>query len=432
MKKSLLSFLTVSTTVMSFGQTVHRCASREAITYQEQFTPNYGQLVNQQFEIAKTWSQNHDPVRSVYTIPVVFHVVYNNANENLPDSVLLNQINVLNEAYARLNADTVNLRSEFNPVAGATQVRFALATLDPNGNPTTGITRTSTSVASFGSLNSLFGDLSGVEKVKSTTDGGIDGWDGEHYLNIWICDMSYMGSVFLLGYATPPDGLPNWPAGSVAGLGDGVVLQYQVVGSNNSLESEVGVGDILGRTAIHEVGHYLGLRHIWGDGDCTMDDGVNDTPDATEASQQDCDVTKNTCNADVVGLGDLHDMIENYMDYSSEACQNSFTGGQAALMHGVLENDRYDLVHNNPALSVNELVKLVSVYPNPAKESVIISTKESIAQVQLIDVNGMSVAAPVSGTVNPVINLSELSAGVYLLSITFEDGSVQQQRVVKN
>lgn len=347
------------------AQEFHRCFSNEAIQYQEQLTPGYLQQVNEQFNLAKQWSQINAPQRNIYTIPVVFHVVYNTPAENLPDSVILNQLEILNRDYARINADTTNLRQEFYPVAGPTQVRFTLAAIDPLGNPSTGITRTATATQSFGSFNLFFGDFSDLEKVKSTANGGIDPWDQSRYLNIWICDMSISGSPVLLGYATPPDGLPNWPPGSNPDLEDGVVLQYQIIGDNNPNPLGIAGYDVLGRTAVHEVGHYLGLRHIWGDGDCTMDDGIADTPNATDASEQDCDDTKNTCNADVVGLGDLHDMIENYMDYSAETCQNSFTQLQAALMHGVLENQRYDLVHNNPA-GLEETAILVSCYPNPS------------------------------------------------------------------
>ena len=115
--------------------------------------------------------------------------------------------------------------------------------------------------------------MTDLEKVKSTADGGIDPWDQSRYLNIWVCDMSIFGVTALLGYATPPAGLPNWPPGSSGTLGDGVVIQYQAFGSNNP--NQIGQGIVVkGRTPSHEVGHYLGLRHIWGDGDCTAEDGI--------------------------------------------------------------------------------------------------------------------------------------------------------------
>jgi hypothetical protein len=419
--KKIVLLLSLAPAFWSGAQTFQKCYSREAVVYGEQHSPGYEAYLDQQFELAKQWSQANGPTRSLYTIPVVFHVVHNVPAENLPDSVLINQLQVLNRDYARLNADTSNMRAEFQPVASGTQVRFVLAGIDPDGNPTTGITRTSTATESFGDLNVLFGDFTTLEKVKSTADGGHDPWDQTRYLNIWVCDMSIFGTPALLGYATPPDGLPNWPPGSAPELGDGVVLQYQCVGSNNPNPLGVAGYDVLGRTAVHEVGHYLGLRHIWGDGDCTMDDGIADTPDADAASEQDCDLMKNTCNADVAGLGDLHDMVENFMDYAAETCQNSFTEEQTALMHGVLENQRYDLVHNNPA-GLPELTAEVSCYPNPSTGTVNITSSQQMETGKVLLVSESNAA-------KASLQLSSFQTGIYVLLIRHTNGSVAQQRI---
>lgn len=427
MKKTLL-LLAVCGSFTITAQTFKKCLSKEAIGYQDQLTPGYANNVNEQFEIARQWAQNNDPTRSVYTIPVVFHIVYNTPEENLPDSVILNQLAGLNADYGRYNADTSNMRSEFQPVAGATQVQFILAGIDPNGNPTSGITRTSSPTASFGSFNIFFGDFTDVEKVKSTADGGIDAWDQTRYLNIWVCDMSINGQTLLLGYATPPANMPNWPVGSAPDLGDGVVLQYQILGSNNPNDLGIANYDVLGRTATHEIGHYLGLRHIWGDGDCTQDDGIDDTPDANDASQQDCDTSKNTCNADVVGLGDLHDMIENYMDYSAETCQNSFTRHQVDLMHGVLENQRYDLVHNNPA-GLEELTIAVNCYPNPTNGLLMVTSTNPISNLTISDLSGKSLASYSVGSTKTTLDVSTFQSGVYLLNIAHSNGVMSQQRI---
>ena len=317
----------------------------EAIQYQESITPGFINQVNKAFETAKAYSQNN-PTKSnaIYTIPVVVHVVYNTPQQNLDDSVILNQIQILNDDYQRMNADTVNMRSDFDIVKGSPQIEFVLAQIDPSGSPTTGITRTNTASPSFGSLAIISGDFTDLEKVKSTVDGGIDPWDQSRYLNIWVCNMSvdFFGTEItaLLGYATPPTGLPNWPPGSTAGMSDGVVIQFQSFGSNNPNILDAGGGpiDVRGRTPVHEVGHYLGLRHIWGDGDCAAQDGIDDTPNADAQSNSDCDITKNTCVDNIQGV-DLPDMVENYMDYSAETCQNSFTQGQVDLMHGVLRTN---------------------------------------------------------------------------------------------
>lgn len=399
---------------------VEQCLSHQAIQYQNALTPGYASAVNQTFEDAKALQNksNFD-----YTIPVVVHVVYNTSAQNLPDSVILNQIQVLNEDYNRENADTVNLRSEFHPIAGDPKIRFVLAQIDENGAPTTGITRTSTSTQSFGSLATLGGDFTQLEMVKSTAGGGHDPWDQSRYLNIWVCNMAitFGGQSFpaILGYATPPANLPNWPPGSVNGLSDGVVLQYQVVGRNNPIPLDTGNGavDVKGRTATHEVGHYLGLRHIWGDGDCNLQDGIDDTPNADSESQQDCNPSKNTCTDNILGQ-DLPDMIENYMDYSAESCQNSFTQGQADLMHGILDGPRFDLVNNNPAhiVELNEIQW--NIMPNPTNGWVRILSQDVIKSVEVFNPQGKRIVIYTPKTQNTTLHLEGFAAGVYIVQIS--------------
>ncbi len=428
MKKGLLLFAFL-TSYLSFAQ-VHRCMTTEAMQYQESLTPGYLEQVNKVFEKAKKYAATHgEKSNTLYTIPVVVHVVYNTPAQNLPDSVIFDQIRVLNEDYQRMNADTANMRSDFDQVKGNPQIEFMLAQIDPLGNPTNGITRTSTSTTSFGSLTLLGGDFSDLEKVKSTANGGIDPWDQSRYLNIWVCNMSI--DVFgnevtaLLGYATPPAGLPNWPPGSTNGMSDGVVIQFQCFGSNNPNVLDPGTGpiDVRGRTPSHEVGHYLGLRHIWGDGDCTAQDGIDDTPNADSQSDSDCDPSKNTCTDNILGV-DLPDMIENYMDYSAETCQNSFTKGQADLMHGVLENERYDLVHNNPA-AVSSLEKETwTIYPNPAQDELFVSGISGSAELSLYSLSGQLISSYSlnKGGVQS-IDVRNVPQGMYLVRI---DGAQQQ------
>lgn len=410
------------------AQTIHKCLTKELIDYREQQFPGYKQAIDNAFNSAKELGTNAEPTRDILTIPVVFHVVYNTPQENLADEVIQNQLEILNADYARENADTVNMRAEFQPVAGSTRIRFVMAAVDPDGNPTTGITRTQTNTASFGSFNIFFGDFSDVEKVKSTAEGGHDAWDQAHYLNIWVCDMSVNGNALLLGYATPPADLPNWPGGAgIEDLGDGVVLQYQVVGSNNP----IGLPgyDILGRTASHEVGHYLGLRHIWGDeDDCSGSDGIDDTPGAAGASQQDCDEAKNTCMDNIAGTN-LHDMIENFMDYSAETCQNSFTKGQRDLMEGVLGDQRWDLVHDNPALGVTENVALFSCYPNPTADHLTISSANQMQRLNVYDLDGRKLLTQTLTGTTTSIELNSLTSGVYILQVEYPNGLQSQQRI---
>lgn len=322
------------------------CLYDHAIEQRAQSNPQYRQALQQAFAEAQRIGSQHDHQRNVLTVPVVIHIVWKNAAENLHDSLIQQQIDVLNEDYQRLNPDTTRLRNRFLSIAGNPQIQFRLDTV---------IRKYTDSLFYSGGL---FPDVSVSDKVKQDCRGGDNAWDVERYLNIWICNMGTSG---VLGFAYPPDNLPNWPSGSAAptkGL-EGVVLDYRVIGRRGvySVSSPFGGSQTIntqGRTATHECGHYLGLRHIWGDAglsslgipDCSGTDGVNDTPTQGMASQFQCDTTQNTCNASTAG--DEPDMIENYMDYSSESCMNTFTQGQVTILRGTLlaGGARYKLTQN--------------------------------------------------------------------------------------
>ncbi|MCB9276985.1 MAG: T9SS type A sorting domain-containing protein [Lewinellaceae bacterium] len=249
-------------------------------------------------------------VTGVVTIPVVVHVVWNTASENISDAQVISQIDVLNEDFRRLNSDASDTPAMFQSVAADSEIEFCLATVDPNGNPTSGITRTQTSSTSFSTNNN----------VKFTSSGGHNAWPAGQYLNIWVCDLS--GG--LLGYA-------QFPGGSAST--DGVVCDYLYFGTIGTATPPFH----LGRTATHEVGHWLNLRHIWGDGGCSVDDFVSDTPLAGSANftGEPCTFPgPNTCST---GAGDQPDMFQNYMDYSDDGCMNIFTLGQKARMRALFD-----------------------------------------------------------------------------------------------
>lgn len=417
------SFLSALLMLGVVNAQTHKCHTYELMQHQESLTPGYINAVNESFDRAKM-IQSQDRA-TLHTINVVVHIVYNQAAENLADSVVFNQIDRLNEDFRRLNADTTNLRDTFNTIVGDSFIEFQLATIDPLGNPTNGITRTQTAETSFIDFAAF-----PAEGVKSNAGGGIDPWDQEHYLNIWVCNMSFAGTPFILGYATPPNNLPHWPPGSADNMSDGVVIEYEAFGSNNPNPLDLGSGpiNVLGRTAVHEIGHYLGLRHIWGDGDCTEEDGIVDTPNALDQSNQDCDTTKNTCTDAIPVLGDLPDMVENYMDYSSEDCQNSFTIGQVDLMRSIIENERIGLISPNPASLGSENQVEFNVYPNPTSGSVsVVNTSGELVQIELISETGSILR---KNTIQNEIVLEDLKPGVYFVRLSSESGSKTQKLVV--
>ena len=383
------------------------------IDYLEKKHPGFKNAYAKTFDDAKTFSNKSG---QLYTINVVVHVVWNDPSENLDDSIIFNQFEILNEDFQRLNSDTSNLRAIFQPVAGNPNIEFNVYD----------IIRVQT--------NETFGiSLSGLpDHVKQTSQGGSDAFYPEYFLNIWICKLDNLfGALF--GYAYPPTGLANWPPNSNAPSPelDGVVLDYRTVGNNNPNvypNPNGGVFDLIGRTAVHEVGHYLGLRHIWGDGggifggsSCGADDGCLDTPNQGYQSNFDCDTTLNTCIDSIgnnVDPNDLPDLIENHMDYSSESCSNMFTMEQSVIMRGVLENERMDLI--NPPLSLDQHnITSILVFPNPAKHIVNIEIPKTnqLNQLKIVDVSGRLIFQQFFEEEAITVDLGNFKKGIYVVNV---------------
>ena len=305
------------------------CGYEHGIKSMENKFPGFKNAVELSFKYAQINSENTQHLRTTYTIPVIIHIVWKNPIENIDSATIIEQINILNQDYQKLNPDTSNLRNIFLSVSGNPQINFRLDS----------IIRIQTNEVFYST--GIIPDMSITDRVKQDCFGGSAPFDTEKFLNIWICNL---GSSGILGFAYPPANLSNWPSGAEApskGL-EGVVLDYRVVGASGSITQGNTTIITQGRTATHEIGHYLGLRHIWGDGlltflgipNCTDDDGISDTPNAGLNANFICDTLVNTC--DTAQLGDLPDMIENFMDYASEDCMNTFTIGQSNLMRGLL------------------------------------------------------------------------------------------------
>lgn len=352
MKKTWIiffSFITMSGFAQEVLHTGEQCATQLNFRSRAENNPVLSEEQKKSMLRAGKWLKDNPSFtknqrNGFLTIPVVFHVVYNvndSANQNLPDSLIFSQLDVLNGDFRRRNADTINTRAVFDSIAADMGIEFCLATSDPSGNPTTGITRTPTTAQFFTSPTD--------NKVKFDSTGGKDAWPADQYLNIWVCDMSIFSIPFVLGYAQFPGDDPAT---------DGVVLQFQFVGRTNNATYPT---NNLGRTATHEVGHWLGLRHIWGDTNnvCSAgNDYIFDTPDATAQSQQNCVLTANTCDDSGNPFWNGYNppnMVENFMDYSSEQCMNAFTFGQSDRAWSFLMTDRVGLFSSNgcgiPALN---------------------------------------------------------------------------------
>lgn len=298
------------------SQTAQRtCGTMEYLEYLKTQDPGLETkmaLVEQQ---AALYEQSLSALKTnaaVINIPVVVHVLYNTASQNISDAQIRSQIDVLNEDFRRLNADKVTTPSAFSGLAADVEINFCLASKTPAGASTTGIVRKSTTKTSFTD-----------DAVKYSSSGGDDAWNTGKYLNLWVCNLG--GG--LLGYAQFPGG----PAAT-----DGVVILYSAFGRTGTLSAPYNKG----RTATHEVGHWLNLRHIWGDASCGSD-LVNDTPTQQTSNYSCPSYPHKTCSNTTSG-----DMFMNYMDYTDDACMNMFSSGQKTRMQSLFTSTgaRYGLL----------------------------------------------------------------------------------------
>lgn len=414
-----------------------QCGQRFYEQSLEQKYPGFKAAIANQFQMTTDYSPKNLDIRDkTIRIPVVFHVIYNSEKQNVADSLILRQLDILNDAFNHRHTDTGIVRNIFKPVVGNANIEFVLATKDPDGNPSSGITRTYTDTLYFGDEGLIIGILSleKIERIKHTEQGGFDGWPADRYMNVWIADMGFnffgLDIVALLGLATPPryPMLPdNWPPGAVDGLKDGIIIQPQTVSDNNPYVDDLMGISSKGRTLVHETGHYLGLRHINGDNSfCGGTDGIDDTP-TMNFSQQGTECPADDVNSCDTGTGDLPDMWENYMDYSNDKCQAMFTIGQVGHMRKVVTLQRDTLVANR---TKNIITKAdLIIYPNPVLDHLSINLPE-FTNYCIINANGLNTIKG-SGRTIPESMIANLKSGVYILQITNKDGSLSMGRFIK-
>lgn len=312
--KTVLVSISFFSFILVQAQQAHRCATMENLERLKTLDPELESKMQDIEMQTQQWIENNSALKTgdpttmgnIYNIPVVVHVLYNTAAQNISDLQIQSQMDVLNEDFRRLNADKTNTPSAFSTLAADAEINFCLASVSPTGGATTGIIRKSTSSASF------IDD----DKVKYSSSGGSDAWPASNYLNIWVCNLG--GG--LLGYAQFPGG----PSAS-----DGVVCNYQYFGRNGSALAPYNKG----RTGTHEVGHWLNLYHIWGDDGtgCTGSDNVSDTPNQA-GDNYGCPTYPKTdgCSPSSPGV-----MFMNYMDYTDDACMNMFSAGQKTRMRAL-------------------------------------------------------------------------------------------------
>ncbi len=334
MKKIITLACLVLFSVVAFAQTPtqRQCGTLLHDQYLRQNRPNYvaerlqyEQMIQEY--ITKKTIEKSNPVGRMFnansltslptvTIPVVVHVVYSNASQSITPAQAAQQVQVLNDDFAKLNSDASNVPAAFASVASGANIRFCLAQRTPSNTATTGIIYKATGVTQFGTNDA----------VKDNAQGGSDPWDVTKYVNIWICDLT--GS--LLGYGEFPTGSvsPTW----------GLVCDY------GSVPGGVTFGYNLGRTGTHEFGHCFNLFHIWGDdsGACSGSDQCSDTPNQADESAG-CNsvgqVVTDACSPSAPGIQWM-----NYMDYSADACMYMFSTQQVSRMEAVVNNAPWNIL----------------------------------------------------------------------------------------
>ena len=270
--------------------TLRQCGTQEVLERLMREDPTLAQRMNDIENVTSRFANDPSAMNRLIAgglieIPVVVNVLYKTSAQNISDAQINSQIAVLNNDYQALNSDYNQVPSIFQPVrSGDIGIRFVLDK----------IVRKSTTKSSWGTNDAMKKSASGIAPTNPTTE-----------LNLWCCNLS--GGI--LGYAQFPGG----PSST-----DGVVIDDNAFGNTGTVKSPYNKG----RTATHEVGHWLNLRHIWGDANCGTD-LVNDTPQAnTENYGCPAYPHKSTCTGTPI------EMTMNYMDYTDDACMYMFSAGQ--------------------------------------------------------------------------------------------------------
>jgi hypothetical protein len=337
----------------------------------------------------------------VIVVPVIVHILYNTDEQNISDQQVISQINSLNKDFRRLNADAINTPAPFKSVAADTRIEFCLAKVDPDGKYTTGI------IHKFTKDSIFYTD----DAVKFSSYGGDDAWDATQYLNLWVCNLS--GKT--LGYTVLPGSPPEK---------DGVVIKYTAFGTIGNVVAPYNKG----RTATHEIGHWLGLKHLWGDETCG-DDGIADTP-PQETSNSNCPNFPHLSSCSINSYGD---MFMNYMDFTDDACMNMFTEGQKAEMRSLfaLGNPRNSFLNSTVCNESNaeggpipkdSTSKLTFVtYPNPFNTEIHIESNNDSQVIgnvlRLYNISGQLCLSQKIVSQKTTVKVSGLPAGIYILKI---------------
>lgn len=338
--------------------------------------------------------------RDIITVSVLFHVVYNTDEQNISDSQILTQLDVLNEDFRATN-DQTNVPVGFQDDVADAEIEFCLAQRLPDGTATTGIIRTPTTET-----------IIGLKQVLYTTSPAAD---SEHYLNVWVADLGggLNGTATFPGAATPDK--------------DGIVIDPHFVGTTGLAAEETRYN--LGRTLTHEIGHYLDLFHVFGTtsgGSCSSDDFVEDTPNGENTYLGDCPTgIEFSCNSS--------DMWMNFMYFTDDACMSMFSAGQKARMQNTLLTTRSGLAESNGCLPVStrEVEQAnVTVFPNPAQNLFkILPADGKYDRLQIISGRGETVFFRNNIDVEITVDCTDFPRGLYFVILKNENENENERTV---
>jgi hypothetical protein len=396
--RAILFLLMFAIPMMSVGQ-LHKCPVDSRI----QSGPD--QLKYQLFQsvLEQRLSNQKIEFRSLQYFQVVIHVVSRSSVNPISEAQVRNQLDVLNADFAGRGENLGKLLPEFAPLVGNGNLIFCLATTDPDGNPTSGITFTHTDIVNIALQTGQDGRIA----IHYDQLGGKTGWDPSRYINVWVGEYGdILGSASFPGAAPFPEEI-------------GLVIGNKYFGSIG----EAGNSGYFGRghTFTHEMGHFFGLRHIWGNGfdaNCEDSDDISDTPNAAgpyfgcPAGQQ------VSCNSS--------DMYQNFMDFSDDRCLAAFTQEQVTFMITAI-----DVYYPNLALkgdcsmytdAVNDWYGQLKWSHDAAANTYVIYSAEILDQsvnVQVFSTDGrLAYDALWSDAQSHLLNLRGLASGVYFVRLT--------------
>lgn len=338
-------------------------------------------------------------------IKVVVHIVYTNADENLPDQLVRDQIAKLNIDFTNDSQDKPTIPKEFRSSVGSPFIRFCLTNQDPAGKSSTGIIRKQAFIQNIGGKK----DEKGKYIIHHSAAGGDDAWDTQEYLNIWVAPLDNIYGRSTIGGTTFDE------------AEDGIVIDSKHFGYDPAKK-------LGGRTLTHEAGHYFGLRHLWGlsTGDCNEDDDISDTPPQS-GPYFDCPrYPQNSC--------DHSNMFMNYMDFTADECMDLFTKEQSKRMIQILNSSRPGLLKKPTCqYPINSAFKIdaIKTYYNSKSGLMILQSSDlpdDPIQLMLSNSLGQFLYATTLFT-NPLLNLDlkDYPQGIYFLYFRYHN----QQRIFK-